>query len=54
MLRQSSAHCEDVGVENDVLWLKAHLLHQDLVRPAADANLQGHFSALLNVRAAEK
>ena len=30
VLRHASAHCQDVGVKDDVLRVKAHLLHQDL------------------------
>ena len=40
VLRQAGAHSEDVGVENDVLRVEAHLLHQDAVGALADANLQ--------------
>ena len=40
VLRQAGAHGEDVGVENDVLRVEAHLLHQDAVGALADAHLQ--------------
>ena len=39
VLCHASADCEDVGVEDDVLGVKAHLLHQDLEGPCADAHL---------------
>jgi hypothetical protein len=40
VLGHACADCEDVGVENDVLGLKADLLDQDAVCPLAHAHLQ--------------
>ncbi len=39
VLLHAGSHSEDVGVEDDVLGVKPHLLHQDAVRPLADAHL---------------
>jgi len=39
VFRQAGANSQDVGVEDDVLGVKAHLLDQDLERPTADAHL---------------
>ena len=40
VLGQACADSEDVGVKDDVLWLKAHLLDQDAVCTLAHAHLQ--------------
>jgi len=41
VLRQASAHGEDVGVEDDVLGVETNVLHQDAVCALADAHLPG-------------
>ena len=41
VLLHASANGENVGIEDDVLGVEAHLLHQKLVRTAADAHLLG-------------
>jgi hypothetical protein len=40
VLWEASAHCEDVGVKNNVLWLKPNVLNQDAVCALAHAHLQ--------------
>lgn len=40
VLSHASSDGEDVGVENDVLWVEAHLLYQDPESPLADSHLQ--------------
>ena len=39
VLSHAGADSQDVGVEDDVLGVKPHLLHQDLESPGADAHL---------------
>ena len=39
VLCHAGANGQDVGVEDDVLGVKPHLLHQDLEGPCADAHL---------------
>jgi hypothetical protein len=40
VLRQACAHCQDVGVKDDVLGLKANLLNKDAVGALAHAHLR--------------
>ena len=37
---QAGADGQDVGVEDDVLWVEANVLHENAVCPLADAHLQ--------------
>ena len=40
VLSHACSDGEDVGVENDVLWVEAHLLYQDPESPLTDSHLQ--------------
>ena len=39
VLLEACADCKNIGVKDDVLRVKVHLLHQDLVRPGAHRHL---------------